>query len=92
MANLDRFETYSAAFEQYLEEAGDWIGFAELPLVHHARALAAQLDGAGLDKASLASAYLQAYRALERRRPTPAGGSGVPGDLPGQGSIFDELD
>lgn len=90
MTNLDTFETYSAAFESYLEDGADWIGSAELPIVHHVRQLCIQLDSSGLDKAALASAYLQAVERLNRRRPSSSSPP-APGDLPGQGSIFDEL-
>lgn len=92
MSDIAEFETYSDAFRDYLDNQ-EWITSAEGPLVHHVRQLCRQLDAAGLDKAALASAYIQAVEKLERRRPAKAGaGVGVPGDLPGQSSIFDELD
>lgn len=92
MPELPDFDSYSDMFKEFLDKA-DWLTTADLPLVHHARQLCIQLDGKGLDKAALASAYLQAIAHLERRRGKtgPAGGH-VPGDLPGQTSIFDELD
>ena len=92
MPDLPDFESYSDMFKEFLDNA-DWLTTADLPLVHHARQLCRQLDAAGLDKAALASAYIQAIAHLERRRgKTGAASGGVPGDLPGQGSIFDELD
>lgn len=92
MPDLPDFETYSDMFKEFLDNA-DWLTTADLPLVHHARQLCIQLDGKGLDKAALASAYLQAIAHLERRRPKAGAASGhVPGDFPGQTSIFDELD
>ena len=92
MPDLTEFETYEDMFREFLDKA-DWLTDADLPLVHHARQLCRQLDAAGLDKAAMSSAYIQAIAHLERRRGKtgPAGG-GIPGDLPGQGSIFDELD
>lgn len=92
MSDIAEFETYSDAFSEYLDNQ-DWITPAELPLVHHVRRLCKELDAVGLDKAALASAYIQGIERLERRRPRPAGAAGgIPGDLPGQTSIFDELD
>lgn len=92
MSDIAEFETYSDAFREYLDKQ-DWISSAEWPLVHHVRQLCSQLDAAGLDKAALASAYIQGIERLERRRPKQAGAAGgIPGDLPGQTSIFDELD
>lgn len=78
---------YSAMIEDYVENA-KWITPAELPLVFHLRKLCRELDNGGLKNAALASAYLQAFSRLDKRRPdAPA----IPGDLPGQTSIFDEL-
>lgn len=88
--DLDNIPTYSDMFRQYLGQA-TWLTAAELPLVHHIASLCKQLDSAGLDKASLASAYLQAIERLNKRRPGAPGGGRVDGDLPGQTSIFDEL-
>lgn len=82
-------ETYAGMLAEYLGGA-TWIGPSELPLVFHLRKLCRQLDADGLDKAALASAYLQAFARLDKRR--PGAPPPVPGDLPGQGSIFDELD
>lgn len=92
MSDIAEFETYSDAFREYLDNQ-DWITPAELPLVHHCRRLCRQLDADGLETAALASAYIQGIERLEKRRPKSAGGGGgIPGDLPGQTSIFDELD
>ena len=85
---VQRAETYSDMFAEYLDEQ-HWITPAHLPLVFHLRKLCAQLDDGGLEKAALASAYLQAFSRLDRHRPDARP---TPGDLPGQGSIFDELD
>lgn len=91
-ASLPEFETYSDMFRDYLGEA-DWITSSELPLVHHIRKLCQQLDNAGMDKAAMSSAYLQAVERLERRRPRPSGGGAAgPGDDPDQTTIFDHID
>ncbi len=79
--------TYTEAVEAYLA-ASPWITAAEGPLVHHARAIARQLDAAGDDAvAATMSAYLQAIERLNKRRPTTS----VPAipQLPGQTSILD---
>lgn len=88
--NTETIPTYREMFAEYLGTEKAWIGPGDLPLVHHIKSLCRQLDSAGLDKASLASAYLQAVAQLHKRR--PGARPPVPGDLPGQGSIFDELD
>lgn len=81
--------TYSEMFAEYLEGQTAWIGSSELPLVHHIRKLCAQLDAEGLDKAALASAYLQAIERLDKRRPR----AHAPADQPaGQTTIFDFID
>lgn len=80
---------YVKMIEEYIETQ-DWIGPAELPLVFHLRQLCQQLDAGGLDKAAQSSAYIQAFSRLDRRR--PGAPPPVPGDLPGQTSIFDHMD
>ena len=79
---------YTEMIEEYVK-GSTWIGPAELPLVFHLRQLCRQLDNNGLDKAALASAYLQAFSRLDRRRPDA---KPIPGDLPGQSSIFDHIE
>lgn len=83
------FGGYVEMLAQY-EAEQKWIKPADLPLVFHLRQLCTQLDSAGLNNAALAGAYLQAFARLDKRR--PGASAPVPGDLPGQGSIFDELD
>lgn len=78
---------YAEMLAEY-EQTATWIGPADLPLVFHLRKLCAQLDAAGLDKAALSSAYLQAFSRLDKRRP----GAKPDHTDPHQTSIFDELD
>ena len=90
---MSESETIPASYTEMLEQyvgGQDWIGPAELPLVFHLRKLCAQLDADGLDKAALASAYLQAFSRLDKRRP----GAPQPpeGWHPNQTTIFDEID
>lgn len=83
------FPTYSEMFSEYLSAETAWIGSAELPLVHHIRKLCQQLDAAGIDKAAMSSAYLQAVERLDKRRPRKV----APADRdPGQTDIFDFID
>lgn len=90
--NPDDDVTYSEMFAEYLGTESEWIGPADLPIVHHIKKLCRRLDRQGLDTASLASAYLQAVERLHKRKPGTQPRPPVPGDLPGQSSIFDELD
>ncbi len=80
---------YKEMFEDYVS-ASPWIKSAELPLVFHLRKLCRQLDAEGLDKASLASAYLQAFSRLDKRRPGAA--PTLSDGMGPQTSIFDELE
>lgn len=84
----DNVGMYSAMIDDYVAGA-DWITPAEMPLVFHLRKLCQELDNGGLKNAALASAYLQAFSRLDKRRPDAPR---IPGDLPGQTSIFDELE
>lgn len=87
--NLEDFQTYSEMFAEYLGSETEWIGSAELPLVHHIKKLCQQLDADGLDKAAMSSAYLQAVERLDKRRPR----SSRPADAPDwQSTIFDHID
>ncbi len=82
-------ETYLEMFEEYLAES-EWArDLAHKLVVFHVRKLCRQLDDGGIDKAAMSGAYLNAVKELEKRR--PGARPPVPGDLPGQGSIFDEL-
>lgn len=87
----DDLGTYVAMFDQYRADQKHWLGPAQLPLVFHIRKLCAKLDADPDAPASLSSAYLQALHRLERQRPGSRQPAGSEGDLPGQGSIFDEL-
>jgi hypothetical protein len=89
---LDDLGTYESMFDQYRRDQRHWIGPAQLPLVFHIRKLCRKLDADPDAPASLSSAYLQALHRLERQRPGSKEPAGAAGDLPGQGSIFDELD
>lgn len=88
----DDLGTYTAMIDQYRADQKHWIGPAQLPLVFHIRKLCQKLDADPDAPASLSSAYLQALHRLERQRPGSKEPAGAAGDLPGQGSIFDELD
>ena len=88
----DQLGTYAAMLDQYLRDQKHWIGPAQTPLVFHLRKIGAQLDERPDAPASLSSAYLQAFHRLDRQRPGATAPAGAAGDLPGQGSIFDELD
>lgn len=81
--------SYAAMLREYLD-GQTWIGPAQQPLVHHLKVLCRKLDRDPEAPASLSSAYLQAVSRLDRQRPGAA--PAVAGDLPGQRSIFDELD
>lgn len=84
--------TYGAMMDEYLQAQRHWIGPAQQPLVFHMRKLCQKLDANPDAPASLSSAYLQAFRRLDLQRPGNTQPAGSAGDLPGQGSIFDELD
>lgn len=87
-AVVDDLGGYAEMFEGYLE-GSKWIGPAELPLVFHLRKLCRQLDSAGLDKAAMSSAYLQAFARLDKRRPGAVdAGDGLGPQL---GFTFDEM-
>lgn len=89
---LDDLGTYDTMFREYLQQQRHWIGAAQQPLVFHIRKLCRKLDADPDAPASLSSAYLQAIQRLDRQRPGNRQPAGSDGDLPGQGSIFDELD
>lgn len=84
--------TYAGMFAEYLHEQRHWIGPAQQPLVFHVRKLCQKLDADPNASASYASAYLQAISRLDKQRPGNTQPAGAAGDLPGQASIFDELD
>lgn len=87
-----KFPTYAEMFEDYLADQR-WITKAELPLVHHARRVAAMLDAAGLDApAASQGAYLQAVERLNKRRPVTTVPVAGPQPLPGQTDILDFMD
>lgn len=88
----DDLGTYDAMFATYRHEQRHWIGPAQAPLVFHIAKLCRKLDADPDAPASLSSAYLQAIQRLDRQRPGNTQPAGAAGDLPGQGSIFDELD
>lgn len=88
----DELGTYKAMLDQYLRDQRHWIGPAQTPLVFHLRKIGAKLDANPDSPASLSSAYLQAFHRLDRQRPGNTQPAGAAGDLPGQGSIFDELE
>lgn len=88
----DDLGSYDAMFATYLHEQRLWIGAAQQPLVFHIRKLCRRLDADPEASASIASAYLQAISRLDKQRPGNTQPAGAAGDLPGQGSIFDELD
>jgi hypothetical protein len=91
--DIPDYESYSDMFSGYLALEKAHIGTKDLPLVHHIRSLCKRLDVQGLDNAAMAGAYLQAVERLNKRiHPPASSGGGVPGDLPGQTSIFDELE
>ncbi len=84
--------TYGDMLREYLRDQRHWIGPAQRPLVFHLLKIGQQLDANPGAPASLSSAYLQAFRRLDLQRPGNKEPAGAGGDLPGQGSIFDELD
>ena len=88
----DALGSYADMFAEYLTAQRHWIGPAQQPLVFHIRKLCARLDSDPDAPASYASAYLQAISRLDKQRPGNKQPAGSDGDLPGQGSIFDELD
>lgn len=88
----DELGTYTAMFNEYRREQRAWLGPAQTPLVFHLAKLCAKLDASPDAPAALSSAYLQAFQRLDRQRPGHTQPAGAAGDLPGQGSIFDELD
>ena len=88
----DELGSYADMFAEYLTAQRHWIGPAQQPLVFHIRKLCRRLDTDDDAPASYASAYLQAISRLDKQRPGNKQPAGSDGDLPGQGSIFDELD
>lgn len=90
----EKMPTYSEMFAEYVA-AEDWIKPAD-PLVFHLRKLCAvldkQLSNTGEATGPMNTAYLQALTRLDRKRPGASPGPSGGGELPGQSSIFDELD